>query len=64
MVLIVKILEKLENNKADRKQSSVSGKLREEKHITENVAPSEDSLNTEVGKQWFKNKKQKTKKLA
>ena len=51
MVIIVKILEKLENNKADRKQSSISGKLREEKHITENVAPSEDSLNTEVGKQ-------------
>ena len=51
LVLFVKILEKLKINKADRKQSSISGKLREEKHIAENVAPSEGSLNTEVGKQ-------------
>lgn len=47
LVLIVKILEKLENSKANRKQNSMCGKLREEKQITENVAPSEDSLNTE-----------------
>ena len=51
MVLIVKILEKLENSKADWRQSSIPEKLREEKRITENVAPSEDSLDTEVGKQ-------------
>lgn len=42
LVLIVKILEEIENSKANRKQSSICGKLRKEKQTTENVAPSED----------------------
>ena len=45
-LIIVKILEKLENTKVYRKQSSNCGKLREEKQMTENIAHSEGSLNT------------------
>lgn len=42
MVLIVKILEKLEHSKANRMQSFIGGKLREEKQIIKNVPSSED----------------------
>lgn len=43
LVLAVKFLEKLGNSKANRKQGSVCGELREDGLGSENVAPSEDS---------------------
>lgn len=55
MVLNVRILEKLANSKANRKRSSICTKLRKEKPVSENVAPSGDSK-TEHGKATITNK--------